>query len=361
MRNRVKFFMMKKFAITGSAKIIVDPKTGYSEVSTYLQRLGMIETSIKDCESLIFINYCKRSYRRYRKLHKNTENLVLIRLEPRAVMPIQYRKSIEKKFGLIIDPGKKLENVNKSNFIGWPYKYNLNPSTPKQNDPDLNESINKALKKGFFDFANWDQRTNKIVLIAANKVSPTSKSNYKIRRKIAKQMNPQEIDIYGDLWDSTLVRKFLYRISIGLYSLRIGFMPNLVELYGGMFSKYVSFIGRPEDKHMVIQKYKFSLVIENSSDYCSEKLFDAIINGSIPIYIGPKNTEIFLPNNLYYSCDGSVSEIREILSSMGENNVNDMLESMKDFLQSKNFAENWSSDAVYIKIAKKIDNYWKTK
>jgi len=353
--------MMKKFAITGSAKIIVDPKTGYSEVSTCLQQLGMIETSIEDCESLIFVNYCKRSYKRYRKLGKNTENLVLIRLEPRAVMPIQYRKSIEKKFGLIIDPGKKSKNVNGSNFIGWPYKYNLNPSTPKQNDPDLDESISKALKKGFFDFSSWNQRTNKIVLIAANKVSPTSKSNYKIRRKIANQMNPQEIDIYGDLWGSTLFRKFLYRISIGLYALRIGFMPNIVELYGGMFSKYGNFRGKPEDKHMVIQKYKYSLVIENSSDYCSEKLFDAIINGSIPIYIGPKNTEIFLPNNLYYSCDGSVGKIREIFSSMRENNVNDTLEAMKDFLQSKNFAENWSSDAVYVKIAKKIDNYWKTK
>jgi hypothetical protein len=34
---------------------------------------------------------------------------------------------------------------------------------------------------------------------------------------------------------------------------------------------------------------------------------------------------------------------------------------MKDFLQSKYFEENWSSDKVYLKIAKKIDNYWKTK
>jgi hypothetical protein len=146
----------------------------------------------------------------------------------------------------------------------------------------------------------------------------------------------------------------LHRLAVGLYSIRTGYFPNLIALYGGLFSKYRNYLGEPENKHLIIQKYKYSLVIENSSDYCSEKLFDAIISGSIPIYIGPKNTEIFLPNNLYYSCDGSVSEIREILSSIRENNVNDMLESMKDFLQSRYFAENWSSDEVYVKIAKKI-------
>ena len=112
---------------------------------------------------------------------------------------------------------------------------------------------------------------------------------------------------------------------------------------------------------LVIQKYKYSLVIENSNDYCSEKLFDAIINGSIPIYIGPKNTEIFLPGNLYYSCTGSVDEIRKILNSVGEKDINDMLGSMKDFLQSKNFTENWSSEKVYGKIAQTINKFWNIK
>jgi hypothetical protein len=352
---------MKKFAITSSAEIALDSNTGYSGVSTYLQLLGMIETSIEDCEGLIFINYNKQSYKKYKHLGKKIENLVLIRLEPKAVFPIQYRKSVEKKFGLIIDPGKKLEGGDKSDFIGWPYKYNLNPSTPKQNDPELIFSINKAITDGLFDVESWRQKADKIVLIAANKVSPTSNSNYKLRRKIAEQMTSLEIDIYGDLWDANIVRKILYRISVGLYAFKVGFLPNLIELYGGLFSKYANYIGKPENKHLIIQKYRYSLVIENSSDYCSEKLFDAIINGSIPIYIGPKNTEIFLPNNLFYSCTGSVDEIRKILNSVQEKDINDMLGSMKDFLQSKNFTENWSSEKVYGKIAQRIDNFWNIK
>ena len=55
--------MLKKFAITGSAK---NPNLQgqYPELSNCLQSLGMIESSIKDCEGLIFINYNKKSYER---------------------------------------------------------------------------------------------------------------------------------------------------------------------------------------------------------------------------------------------------------------------------------------------------------
>jgi hypothetical protein len=171
-------------------------------------------------------------------------------------------------------------------------------------------------------------------------------------------MSPQEIDVYGGLWNSSLRNRVFHRLAVGLYSIRIGYFPNLIALYGSLFSKYGNYIGEPENKHIIIQKYKYSLVIENSSDYCSEKLFDAILNGSIPIYIGPKNNEISLPNNLYYSCDGSVDVIRKILNSHQEKTINGMLNSMKSFLQSDNFKKDWSSEGVYKGIAQKINNFW---
>ena len=48
--------MIKKFAITGSAKNF-DSKSQYPQISNFLQNLGMIETSIEECEGLIFLNY----------------------------------------------------------------------------------------------------------------------------------------------------------------------------------------------------------------------------------------------------------------------------------------------------------------
>ena len=350
--------MINKFAITGSAKNF-DSKVECPGISAYLQSLGMLETSIEDCEGLIFVNYNKRSYKKYKKLGKNTKNLVLIRLEPVAVFPRQYQKPIEEKFELIINPGKKLNNYQKkSDFIGYPYKYNLNPAAPKHYDPDFDYAIRWAVANKIFNFESWGRRNNKIVLIAANKVSTTSDSNYKLRRKIAKKLRPDEIDIYGDLWRSNIVKKIYHRLAVYLFSLKSGYFPNIIELYGSLFARYKTVIGVIPDKHLVIQKYKYSLVIENSSNYCSEKLFDAIINGSIPIYIGPKNDQILLPNNLYHWSSGSVKEIRNFISSLSPKQANDMLKAMEIYIQSEDFKNYWLSENVYIQISEKIFNFW---
>jgi hypothetical protein len=353
--------MTFKYAVTGSAKPLIDSEKQYLDLKSELNKLGMLETNLESCDYLIFINYNKKFYKKYKKSGKNLNKLVLIRLEPVAIHPLQYKKSIERKFGLIIDPGGIIKSNLQSSFIGWPYKVNLNPSSPKVDDPKFDFALKNAIESNFFDYNNWDKRKNKLVLIAANKVSATSNSNYKLRRLIAKQMSSKEIDIYGGLWDSTIRTKVFHRLSVGLYSIRIGYFPNLSALYGSLFTKYRNTLGEPRNKHSIIQQYKYSLVIENSSDYCSEKIFDAILNGSIPIYIGPKSTKIFLPNNLFYSSNGSVDGIRVILNSIQRKTANDMLDSMRSFLQSNNFTENWSSEGVYKKIATKIDIFWSTK
>jgi len=79
-----------------------------------------------------------------------------------------------------------------------------------------------------------------------------------------------------------------------------------------------------------------------------------MINGSIPIYIGPKNCEINLPDNLYLSCGGSVSEIQNLITSLSQRQCSDMLNSMKVFLQSHDFLIGWQSEEIYRKIAQKI-------
>ena len=350
--------MSIKYAVTGSAKPLIDSEIQYSELKNALSKLGMLETSLEKCDYLIFINYNKKSYKKYKKLGKNLGNLVLIRLEPIAILPMQYKKSIERKFGLIIDPGGIVKSNLQSSFLGWPYKYHHNPSQPKVNDPNFDSALTNAIENNFFNYDSWDKKKNKLVLIAANKVSATSNSNYKLRRKIVKQMGIKEIDVYGGLWNASWRHKVSHRLAVGLYAIRVGYFPNLFALYGGLFSKYRNYLGEPANKHLINQKYKYTLVIENSSSYCSEKIFDAMINGSIPIYVGPKNSEILLPENLFYFCDGSVDEIRKILKSTNDKEVDGMLSAMRNFLCSKNFTENWLSNKVYEKIAREINYFW---
>ncbi len=54
-----------------------------------------------------------------------------------------------------------------------------------------------------------------------------------------------------------------------------------------------------ESKRAAAARYKFTIAFENSigRDYVTEKVFDALIAGSVPLYFGAPNVEEFLPGN----------------------------------------------------------------
>lgn len=341
--------MKRTFSVVGSAKQLSVRQSQYVELKTALNALGLMESKTLESDLVVFVNYNRKLLR---KVKNHNSKLVLIRLEPKAVLPIQYKKRIEDKFDLIITPGGQVDSESK--FIGWPYKYDLNPSKPDAHFTSLKSVIKKAVDEGLFEIEQWNAKKNAVVLIAANKVSPTSKSNYGIRRHLAKNLSPQFLYLYGPLWQASMINLIVHRFRVMFYSIRTGYMPNIKEIYGNLFAKYSNFVSEPEDKHKVIREFKYSLVIENSSDYCSEKIFDAMINGSIPIYIGPKIAEKYLPSNLYLWCGGSAQELTELVEAFTEKDSADMLKSMSDYLLSDEFSENWQSDKVYEKICQRI-------
>lgn len=74
----------------------------------------------------------------------------------------------------------------------------------------------------------------------------------------------------------------------------------------GKFSKLTaaipSYRGQCIFKWKTVRQYKYSLVIENSTDdyYISEKIFDALICGSMPIYHGSDKIFEVLPKEWFY-------------------------------------------------------------
>ena len=341
--------MKKTFSVVGSAKYHGDRQLQYVELKNALNALGLEESNTLKSDLVIFVNYSRKFLK---KIKKYRSKRVLIRLEPKAVLPVQYKKKIEKSFDLIITPGGQVDA--KSKFIGWPYKYDLNPSMPAASHTSLKSVINESISKGLFEIEQWNKRKNTLVLIAANKVSPTSESNYRIRRNLAKKLNPKLLHVYGPLWRASIITLIIHRIKVMVYSIRTGYFPNIKEIYGNLFTKYSGFVNEPVDKHKVIREYKYSLVIENSSEYCSEKIFDAMINGSIPIYVGPRSSNVHLPNNLYLWSSGSIDELKLLVETFTEKDSADMLKSMKNYFLSDEFSKSWQSEKVYEKIAKEI-------
>jgi hypothetical protein len=93
----------------------------------------------------------------------------------------------------------------------------------------------------------------------------------------------------------------------------------------GRFSQFSadipSYRGQCVSKWKTVSRYKYSLVIENSTDdyYISEKIFDALICGSMPIYHGSDRIfEILSKEWFYYlpSLDNSeIGKLKDFLAS----------------------------------------------
>lgn len=113
--------------------------------------------------------------------------------------------------------------------------------------------------------------------------------------------------------------------------------------------------------HIVLGIYtfgsKFSLVIENSNSIGNEKILNAIISGSVWIYIGSNLETVVLPSGLAFSISGNTKEILEVLDRMDSFALEKHLQTMHKLIQSPLFWECWEAGAVYRQIVDKIIKY----
>jgi hypothetical protein len=109
-------------------------------------------------------------------------------------------------------------------------------------------------------------------------------------------------------------------------------------------------LGEVEDKRMVISMYKYCLVIENSSEYLSEKIFDALLSGCIPIYIGPELISYEIPGYLFLQAQPNIGDIRAKIYEAKKIDYEEWRESLDIWLADPKTYENWSKDLFVSKI-----------
>ena len=232
---------------------------------------------------------------------------ILILWEPRSVMPWQYKNRSLKKFQLIIPISPwRAENLGLKNWI-------LHPVTH-------NENIKLST-----------ERNKTVVMINGAKFSANRNSLYGFRRKISKELHKYRIDydLKGVNWKMSKLKEIRERIWSVRKELQAANIPSLTEAFSDIFYKYPEYKGEVTDKIFTLSQYKYSLIIENEADYISEKLIDAILAKTVPIYIGPSLEKFAFLLRCVYQCDPNVKSILHILT----NNDSD------EYLQKKKYVE----------------------
>ena len=345
--------MSLKISVTGSVPISF-PGSGRGKATAFLEileTLGFQLSNQMDGALLIAIDHNESMYQEFLKQGGSARNAYLLRLEPKSVYPSQYRKSITEKYSRVITPGSVADSNISTIEYGWPYQYHANPSYPKDADFDMFEALKQI---GAFNFESWKSRNILLSLVAANKVSPIGRENYSIRRKVASEISPDILKVYGLLWTDSLFIQLKHRLSVAFFTLRQGIIPNPISVYGSLFKKYPAAVGPTLDKHLILRNSKFSLVIENSNFYASEKLFDVLLNQAIPIYVGPSLQSLGLPQDLALESNGTARDILKAINDIDDQGARRILLAGEAFLKSELFIESWTEKAVYSKIANEI-------
>jgi hypothetical protein len=196
---------------------------------------------------------------------------ILVIFEPNAVNPLQHKRLIQNLFGLVLVHSikqKKSTNI----FVqggGW---------NPDRNFPNMSTIL----------------AADGVACAFGNKVSLSKTSQYSLRRDVmAKLLNSGvQVHLAGLGWGEkfSVLKGYLASFSRVLLSAEIPQLKQIRRLEISDLQRYPNFryVGWVDNE---VDHYRSSacvLVIENDSEFLSEKLFHAISSGRPVVYCGPQ-------------------------------------------------------------------------
>lgn len=180
-----------------------------------------------------------------------------------------------------------------------------------------------------------------VIQIASNFVyPPSSKTIYEERRTATTwflKNRPQDYTLYGKgYWD-------LYRK---------GLSTDLVPIFDMRYK------GSVKNKHEMMRRAKFALVYENMryNDYVSEKIYDAINAGTVPIYLGAPNIREYVPEACFIDKDkfGTYEELYDFIKNMSDEVYMSYISCMQNFVSPSNKTRVQDIDKAIQTIEKTI-------
>jgi hypothetical protein len=172
-------------------------------------------------------------------------------------------------------------------------------------------------------------------------------------------LHENQIDyaLYGTGWKMSRSMELRKRFVALKNSLQAGERVSLGELTSDLWYRYPEFHGWVEDKFEVLSQFKLSLVIENEADWVTEKVFDSIVAGAVPIYVGPDLSRDFPElNDCLVIADSNAESILARISGLQDSELNEKRTAIQRFLidKSEHGIGFWSSKNQWTKVAKII-------
>jgi len=189
---------------------------------------------------------------------------ILVLWEPRVVYPKMYQESVVSQYGAVYSPSPHRYVGPKTRTFDW-----ISVPSACVRVPSVEQ-----LCRGY--------------MINGNKFSFVPSEMYSFRRRVVSECRSREVpfDLWGTNWDAGPVEVFK-RIGLALADcVRSGNVPSL-NGFSNLATRGLGAVGPADDKLTLGSRYRVGVVVENQTDYVSEKLFDVLDSGSVAIFVGP--------------------------------------------------------------------------
>lgn len=161
---------------------------------------------------------------------------------------------------------------------------------------------------------------------------------------------PDKFNLYGMGWAKpTPAFDFMGKIKRSIPSLR-------AKLFGYM--PFPSYRGEIRDKSEVLRRSKFSYCYENNqglSNYITEKIFDSLVNGCVPVYWGADNVLDYIPADCFIDRQTfkNTAAVHNFLLSISPQEYAQYQSNIIRFLQS-DIARQFSSENFVSTVVKTV-------
>lgn len=282
-----------------------------SSFSTYPSLGFEVVYSLDDApDLLICVDYRRSDLHLVSKARKRHCKSVLIVQEPEVVLPQHSKASILRRFDSVLRVGRPGEYPQ----LKWP------------------QSWREVIRKS--------DREQLAVMINADKWSFVRGHMYWLRAELAARSN--KVVVYGRGWSRGNFTRLSHRLAELLRILFTGTRPSFKGLRSSLSSPS-SYQGETSDKVSQMSNYAVAVVIENSREFVSEKLFDAWFAGCVPVYVGPNIESMGIPRELVIHSNPDVASVQNAIEKALLVDKNSFLGQLENYLNTED-ALAWRSD-----------------
>ena len=313
---------------------------GTSPWTSLLEGLGVFHeiSSVDHAQGMVIVNHQWAPLRVAKRRGIPAKNLAMVMLEPDATLPEHGSKRLMRHYGLVLCGSPRWASRVGGEPFPWPQA--------------LEDRRGGVTLDSSFRY--------RATLVAGQKRSGMESSQYGLRRETLRSCARLGVSVglAGPGWTDPPMKQLVRASAASARALT--FKPgrySLTEAFGRIRLKGIDYVGPVADKFAFMRQAPIAIIVENSPDYISEKLIDAVSAGVAPVFIGPPLQEFGLPGAIAISVDPDPDAIASTLERLSRSEIERCIRAGQEWLTSPGATE-WEAERVFERIGMRLGAYF---